>query len=112
MTCQRRDYSNIFPKGNAASLAMQPAEESGYGAEFDMGQHLEETQDCRVQICPTIRWLVFPMYNLPRFWVFSHLVFRRPVLELLTKCHSGQHARPELTACYGTVTTTTQSDFL
>lgn len=44
-------------------------------------QYLEGTEDCRARICLTIKWLVFPIYNLPRFWVSSHLIFRRPVLK-------------------------------
>lgn len=40
------------------SFAVQ-CEETDYGKDYDMGQHLEEIQGCGVQICPTRRWPFF-----------------------------------------------------
>lgn len=54
-------------------------------------QYLEGTEDCRAQICLTIKWLVFPIYNLPRFWVSSH--FQEACFKTLTTCRLVQYAR-------------------
>lgn len=48
------------------SFAVQ-CEESGCGEEYDMGQHLEELQDCGVQICLTRRW--------PFFLLCTHAIY-------------------------------------